>query len=231
MSNFIQVSPRFKLDTDTFQVTSSRKEEGPFSFKDKTAARLIYEDRMQGWFFEPVNELLKNDHTVLAVSIVTPLIESLENYIKGQTPTRGNASSSSFFKNRAKIIFPILDQDPADTWAIDVFYEGVRCGFAHEGFLKERETRKCNIIIASQEQEQNPIIYDKSKGEMIIYAKKYVDKIQNEFREYYKKLKNDELELNNFFNVWKKQWEMKGNPTQGISGTVSYSGIQSYEGQ
>ena len=51
--------------------------------------------------------------------------------------------------------------------------------------------------------------------------KKYVDKIQNEFREYYKKLKNDELELNKFFNVWKKQWEMKGNPTQRISGTVS----------
>ena len=75
MSNFIQVSPQFKLDTNTFKVTSSREEEGSFGFKDKTAARLIYEDRMQGWFFEPVYELLQKDHTVLAVSIVTPLID------------------------------------------------------------------------------------------------------------------------------------------------------------
>lgn len=223
MSNFIQVSPQFKLDTNTFKVTSSREEEGSFGFKDKTAARLIYEDRMQGWFFEPVYELLQKDHTVLAVSIVTPLIESLENYIQARQASP--RESGQFFRDGAKRIFRVLNPDPVDSWAIDVLYKGVRCGFAHEGFLKEGEDRgniiKCNIIISSKGQEQNPIVYDKNKGEMIIYAKKYVDKIQNEFREYYKKLKNDELELNKFFNVWKKQWEMKGNPTQRISGTVS----------
>jgi hypothetical protein len=167
MSNFIQVSPRFTLETNTFEVTSSEGK-GPYSFGDKTAARLIYQDRIQGWFFEPVYELLdknkyQDKYTVLAVSIVTPLIESLENYIKGKTPTTGKNSSSSFFKDGAKRIFPVLAPVPADNWAIDVLYEGVRCGFAHEGFLKERKTRKCNIIIASQGEDKNPIKYDKSK--------------------------------------------------------------------
>jgi hypothetical protein len=226
MSNFIQVSPRFKLDTNTFQVTSSRKEEDPFVFESKTAARLIYEDRMQGWFFEPVYELLKKNHTVLAVSIVTPLIESLENYIQGR---QASGESRQFFQDGAKRIFPVLNPvpvlnpDPADTWAIDVLYEGVRCGFAHEGFLKERTTRKCNITIASQGQEQNPIIYDKNKEEMTIYAKGYVNKIQEEFQHYYDILGKDTSELNKFFKVWEKQWKMKGDKSQRISGTVSYN--------
>lgn len=215
MSNFIQVSPRFTLDTNTFEVTSSEGK-GPYSFGDKTAARLISQDRMQGWFFEPVYELLdknkyQDKYTVLAVSIVTPLIESLENYIKGKTPTTGKNSSSSFFKDGAKRIFPVLAPVPADNWAIDVLYEGVRCGFAHEGFLKERKTRKCNIIIASQGEDKNPIKYDKSKKEMIIYAKGYVNEIQKEFEDYYGQLENDKTKLYNFLEVWKQQWEMKGD--------------------
>jgi hypothetical protein len=90
-------------------------------------------------------------------------------------------------------------------------YEGVRCGFAHEGFLKERKTRKCNIIIASQGEDKNPIKYDKSKKEMIIYAKGYVNEIQKEFKDYYGQLENDKTKLYNFLEVWKQQWEMKGD--------------------
>lgn len=227
MSKFIQVSPNFKLDTDKFEVTSLDCE-GTFGFGDKTLARSIYRDRMQGWFFEPVYELLDKDkyqdkYTVLAVSIVTPLIESLENYIKGRTPTTGKNSSSSFFKHGAKRIF---FKDVDDNGAIDILYKGVRCGFAHEGFLKKGKDQrgniiKCNIIITSQGEEKYPIAYDKNQEKMTIYAKGYVDKIQQEFKDYYKQLEEDKNELDKFFIVWEKQWKMKGDESQQISGTAS----------
>ena len=46
---------------------------------------------------------------------------------------------------------------------------------------------------------------------MIIYAKGYVNEIQKEFKDYYGQLENDKTKLYNFLEVWKQQWEMKGD--------------------
>lgn len=212
MSDVIQVSPRFKLNRKNWEITSTRLGEGPFRFDDKTAARLIYQDRMQGWFFDPVHMLLENHQTVVAVHIVTPLIEALENYIQGESST-GN--SRNFFKTRAKAIFPCLDDDDD---AVDLLYKGVRCGFAHEGFLKEKDDKqKYNILIALEG--DSPIIYN--DREMTIYTRQYVSAIQAEFEKYYFQIENDEAELDKFFRVWKKQWNMKGLTRIELSGTHS----------
>jgi hypothetical protein len=209
MSDVIQVSPRFKVNRKNWEITSTRLGEGPFEFYDKTAARLIYQDRMQGWFFDPVHMLIENYQTVVAVHIVTPLIEALENYIRGESSRR---NSGDFFKSRAKVIFPCLD----DT-TVDLLYKGVRCGFAHEGFLKDDE-QKYNILIAL-EGTDSPIIY--KYPEMTIYTRQYVNEIQDEFKKYYSQLENDEAELDKFFRVWKKQWDMKGPTRIELSGTHS----------
>lgn len=208
MSGVIQVSPRFQLNRKTWKITSMKPGEGPFEFDDKTAARLIYQDRMQGWFFEPVHMLVKNHQTVVAVHIVTPLIEALENYIRRDS-SRNN--SRDFFTTRAKAIFPYLDGD-----AVDLLYKGVRCGFAHEGFLKD-DMQVYNIIIALEG--NRPIIYN--HPEMTIYTRQYVSAIQHEFEKYYSQLETNEAELDEFFQVWKKQWAMKKRTRLEISGTHS----------
>ncbi|BAY10728.1 hypothetical protein [Calothrix sp. NIES-2098] len=208
MSDVLQVSPRFQLNCKTWKITGTEPNEGPFNFDDKTAARLIYKDRTQGWFFEPALKLIENDQTVVAVHIVTPLIKSLENYIQGKS---SHGQSSTFFKNRAKAIFSFLDDN-----AINLLYQGVRCGFAHQGFLKD-DNKRYNIIISS-EKSDIPIKYNHPV--MTIYTHKYITEIQNEFEKYYAQLENNEEKLNSFFLVWKNQWDIKKTTAIEISGII-----------
>jgi hypothetical protein len=163
---------------------------------------------MQGWFFEPVHTLIENHQTVVAVHIVTPLIEALENYIRGES---SRSNPGDFFKTRAKAIFPSLDDN-----IVNLLYKGVRCGFAHEGFLKDDE-QAYNIIIALEG--NSPIIYN--DPEMTIYTRQYVSAIQYEFEKYYSEIETDEAKLERFFQVWKKQWAMKKRTRLEISGTHS----------
>lgn len=213
MSNIIQVSPRYQLDRGSHKIIDTESPEVSYDYNDKNAARLIFQDRMEGWFFEPANMLLEKDHTIAAVHIVTPLIEALENYIQGES-SRGK--SEKYFTESAGKIFPDISDNET---AIKLLYRGVRCGFAHEGFLKDDDDAY-NIIISSRHarHESKPIIY--SDPEMIIYAYPYIKYIRKAYREYYSKLETDTRELSKFFNTWKKQWNMKKRMPIEISGAT-----------
>lgn len=211
MSDVIQVSPNFQLDRKTWKIISLCSGEGSseYNFDDKTAARLIYQDRMEGWFFKSAYELIKMNQVVVAVHVVTPLIEALENYIRGKS-SRSNLATL-FFKSRAKQIFSSLDDNE-----IELLYKGVRCGFAHEGFVKD-DTNTYNILISSEKADM-PIKYQ--HPEMTIYASQYVAAIENEFKNYYSRLESESETLDDFFKVWKNQWAIKRNTVIEIAGVV-----------
>ncbi len=214
MSNIIQVSPRYQLDRGSHKIIDTESPEVSYDYNDKNAARLIFQDRMEGWFFEPANMLLEKDHTIAAVHIVTPLIEALENYIQGES-SRGK-SEKHFTESAGKIFPDISDNKDENETAIKLLYRGVRCGFAHEGFLKDDDDAY-NIIISSRF-EDKPIIY--SNPEMTIHADPYITAIRKAYRAYYSKLENNTRELSKFFNTWKKQWNMKKRMPIEISGAT-----------
>ena len=205
--NLIQVSPRFRLDLSNRLITSTRSDEGVYSFDSKRAARLIFQDRMEGWFFTPAKNLLNDNHVMAAICIVTPLIESLEIYKSGKPKAN--------FIGAAKKLFPHLCKKP-----IDLLYQGVRCGLAHQGFLQKPKDHRLgqNSIIISSQRNSSPIVYESS--EMTIYARSYIDTIENAFSEYYIELENDidrEREActsetyTNFMKIWDMNWNTKKN--------------------
>ena len=74
----IRVSPTYLLDPISGKVFSFDevldKEVFKFNCQDKKGSRLIFEDRMQRWFFDPALKLLdESNSSVVAVHIVTPL--------------------------------------------------------------------------------------------------------------------------------------------------------------
>jgi len=230
--NLIQVSPRFRLDLSNELIMSTRSDEDVYSFNSKTAARLIFQDRMQGWFFKPAYSLLEDDNNVMAaISIVTPLIESLQIYKSGKPQAN--------FTEGAKNIFQYLCQNERKRFdkkqcnlcnseekalcikPINLLHEGVRCGLAHQGFLQKARNSdplgKNNIII-SLRGNSLPIVYEGSV--MTIYAHSYVDAIKNAFDEYYVEIENGINRENevctsktcvNFMKVWDMNWNIKKN--------------------
>lgn len=209
------MSPNYLLDPISGKVFYSDevldKEVFKFDCQDKKGSRLIFEDRMQGWFFDPALKLVDDvNSSVVAVHIVTPLIEALRCYILGRKPS--GRESSDFFKDQADEIFPLL-QNNKD--ARNLLYKGVRCGFAHQGFLKDDDDAY-NVLILSEVSDE-PIIFDGQV--MTIHARKYVKKINEAYQSYFNTLDRDADKLNKFYDMWEHQWRMKRKHLIEISGT------------
>lgn len=210
----IKVSPKYSLDPTDGEIfyfdEVLDKEVSKFDCQDKKGSRLIFEDRMQGWFFDPALKLVDDVNSlVVAVHIVTPLIEALRCYILGRKTERGE-SSSNFFKEQADEIFPLLQGDKP---ARNLLYYGVRCGFAHQGFLKN-DDGVYNILISSEASDE-PIIFEGRV--MTIHARKYVEKINEAYQSYFNTLDGDADKLNKFYDMWKHQWRMKREPLIAVS--------------
>ena len=94
-------------------------------------------------------------------------------------------------------------------------YEGVRCGFSHQGFFKDDQSAY-NILISSRESDES-IIFDGRI--MTINARKYVEKINEAYQSYFNTLDRDADKLDRFYDMWKHQWEMKRRHLIEISGT------------
>lgn len=208
----INVSPLFRLNRDNHTVSGvdpSGREIHSYTFDDNSLPVKIFRDRMTGWFFEPALNLLDNGHDVAAVQLVTPLIEALEEHYRG---TSSRNKSCEFFKSRAKQIFGI-EEEP-----LNPLYKGIRCGFAHHGFLKD-DDNEYNILLNCELPE--PIRYDDKV--LYIDSRKYVEKIKGAYEEYYSLLEPDSEYYVRFKNLWDKDWQMSLR-IPGIAGTVVGAG-------
>jgi hypothetical protein len=190
----IELSPRFILNTETEMIHErGTKPLRLFRAADNTRAIEIFRDRMESWFFDPAQRLVKAGEHIAAAHIVTPMIEALENRYQGES---SKGRSEEFFTRRAKQIFSIDDA------TIGILYRGVRCGFAHYGFLKD-DDKKCNVLITSGL--SAPIIPEERL--LWIDAPKYVDAIHQAFLKYYDLVSGGDAELKRRFEkLWDDEW-------------------------
>jgi hypothetical protein len=206
---FIRVSPRFELDTRKRVVTEysdSRDFVAAYKFSDKTLPVRIYRDRMTGWFFDVADRLLQERQNVAAVSIITPLVEALEEHIRGESSKN---KSSEFFTASAKRIFGLTDEH-----ALKLLYGGLRCGFAHHGFLKD-DNEYYNILLTNGL--STPLFYQDRV--LWVDAEKYVASVRNAYDNYWQDLSTNETVRNNFLKLWTKDWQMSLR-VPGAGGTV-----------
>ncbi|MGA7383419.1 MAG: hypothetical protein WBW81_01585 [Methylocella sp.] len=195
-ASLIQVSPHFTLDTDTSTVTEYPDcgEARPYEFDDETLPAKIFRDRVTGWFFDVAVKLLQEGQDVAAVHLVTPLIEALEERVRGE-PSTGH--SEDFFTASAQRILNLTDQK-----GLKLLYGGLRCGFAHHGFLKD-DAKQSNILLTRDL--TGPVVYVDTI--LWVDVPQYVDAVRGAYEEYYNDL-TDPDKKTKFLRLWAKDWQM-----------------------
>lgn len=193
----IWVSNNYLLDTVKHTCQEKGSNSKIYKFDDKKLHYLIFKDRMEGWFFKPALALLEENESVAAIHIVTPLIEALEERYRGE---QSKSKSRCFFCRRANIIFDLKGNKEA----LNLLHQGLRCGFAHHGFLKD-DGGISNILIANEEQ---ALKYQESGPILWVNAEKYVDGIHKAYADYYNELKTNSELQSNFSKIWNMDWQM-----------------------
>lgn len=90
----------------------------------------IYHARVFGWFFNVVDEMVKNGQhpgDYIAIMVALSYLEGVEQFRKGKETPIGR--SGEWFKDSAKRVF----KDQSDN-IIDRLWKETRCGLFHSGF-------------------------------------------------------------------------------------------------
>ena len=101
--------------------------------------------------------------------------------------------------------------------AIDLLYSGLRCGFAHHGFLKDDENYY-NILLTNGL--SAAMVYDDFV--LRVVCSKYVAAIRKAFRDYCSEAKADQTLMAKFQATWEPDWRMSLRVPGGC-GTVQSS--------
>ena len=99
----------------------------------------VFEDRMRNWLLAPAVQLLNFPNgDVPAVALALSYFEGIEIYHTGED---SNHKSQKYFRRGFQRVFDI---DPSAMHVydemVDALYVQARCGFAHDGFFRNRVT-------------------------------------------------------------------------------------------
>jgi hypothetical protein len=103
----------------------------------------VFEDRIKSWVIEPACVLLGMPHGfVAAMGLLLTYFEGYAIYRRGKD---SKGQSKVFFREGFRDVFRNVTVDPALLDRVsDVLYGDARCGFFHDGMLRER------ILISEQ---------------------------------------------------------------------------------
>lgn len=191
----VSISPFFKAD----KLKSN-------SIKDKID---VYEDRVWGWLFHPVLQLLKSQHTDFA--IIALVLSYFEGHWIWRTGTDSRGHSAEYFKAAFKDVFPASvpnastqalypGKDFAEELAQKLYTLG-RCGLFHSGMARE------GVFYVRRKSEQAfrwAADKDGNIVSMAIFTECFALDVAEHFSRYIKALrqtKNDELRKN-FLAAW-----------------------------
>lgn len=152
----------------------------------------VFEDRINGWFFDWINLLNKQEHGGIAVlSLAFWYFESIMIYMKGEDSKN---KSTDFFNEGVKDVFPDLKRwdDAQIQKFLELFHKHGRCGFYHWGMSRKSIVLLDNPFAIQYLQDQDAIIIDRYK---------FIDCIQAHFKKYIQKLRNGEL-TDKFEKAW-----------------------------
>lgn len=96
----------------------------------------VYDDRVNGWFFQPVKILLRCNHTDFAILHI--LSSYFESYAMYATGTTSEHKSECFFIIGFLSVFsrylPPIEAEPI----AKIFYDDLRCGLAHDSLPRSK---------------------------------------------------------------------------------------------
>lgn len=174
-----------------------------------------FEDRMNGWYFNPANILLKNKHTgfpVMAIACI--IVDTLAGYFKGLERDTEESDFIEFLREKIPELHTELPLECQNKYPnlrkkdyAYAIYKAFRCGILHEARIKHYG--------AISEENVELIKYDAKSGWILINPRNLVAKLEEVFNEYIKNLKNGEnaqLVKNfkkRFYHLFKKEIDLK----------------------
>ncbi len=195
----IKISLHFLYDSVTNEVIDERSAAAePLDPADLGTKIRIYEDRVDGWFFRPVETLLQDGNADYAALLVTiAQIEGQEHLREG---VQDNSDSGRLFAAGLMRVCGAITEDDAL-----LCYGVVRSGLFHEGFTKSK-------VFISREF-QKPIQLD--DRHVMVNAELLFQAVRADFSTFIKQL-HDEHETalrTKFTKVWDRSWKAaKGTP-------------------
>ena len=130
------VGPNFKWDSSDCAILDCR--DGSRRCETDYSAKVdVYEDRVDGWFLNVAENLLKEDDSpgdYVVITIALAQLEGIEQFRRGETARdrKPKESERAWFVSAGVRAFPGVSNP-----MLERLWDSVRCGLAHSGFTED----------------------------------------------------------------------------------------------
>ncbi len=178
----------------------------------------VLKDRVLNWLFEPAKKLIvEKDGSLGAFCLLLTYFEGIWTFFSG---TDSKGKSKPYFRNAFLDVFSSSDYPPELLRRVaDILYEDARCGFFHDGMLKDRifltELNQIDILITLPRNSDGNVDIDGQIKSILIDPKYFMAAIERYFIDYLLCLRNpkEKVKRENFLKIAKEKWAYEGEGT------------------
>lgn len=175
----------------------------------------VLKDRVLNWLFEPAKKLITEKDSYFAVlCILLTYFEGIWTYITG-IDSKGN--SKKYFNDAFLDVFNSSNlSTELLTRVAKILYEDGRCGFFHDGMLRNRifltDLNQIDMLITLPRKPDGKIDVNGQIESILIDSKYFMAAIERHFIDYLLCLRNpdESVKRENFLKIAKEKWNYEG---------------------
>jgi len=203
MSEWISISPRFGFAPKDGII--AERSDGTWQHRTNSLGTKIdiFQDRFRSWLLDGARRAMERDDTLVGLMVASALVEGLQRFRDGDTGdlVRNLGDAKEKFLAGMDYVFEDdkewSDAAPEDK---DRFWKLVRCGLAHDGFIRGAVLLGTNFDSACR-----------FKGDKIfVNPEKFLSAIDQAHQGYIEELRalSDDPIKTKFISRWTAIWEM-----------------------
>jgi len=178
----------------------------------------VFKDRVLNWLFEPAKKLIiEKDGCFGPLCLLLTYFEGIWAYITG---IDSKGKSKKYFNDAFVDVFSSSDYS-ADLLkrVSEIMYEDARCGFFHDGMLRNRiflsELNQIDMLITLPKKPDGNVDLDGQIKSILIDPKYFMAAIERHFIDYLLCLRNpkEKVKRKNFLKIAKEKWNYEGEGT------------------
>lgn len=175
----------------------------------------VFKDRVLNWLFEPAKKLMIEKKGYFgALCILLTYFEGIWTYITGKD---SKGKSKKYFINAFLDVFNSSDLSPKLlTRVAKILYEDGRCGFFHDGMLRNRifltDLNQIDMLITLPRKPDGKVDVDGQIESILIDPKYFMAAIERHFIDYLLCLRNpnESVKREYFLKIAKEKWDYEG---------------------
>lgn len=178
----------------------------------------VFKDRTMNWLFEPAKKLIEERIGWFSgLCLLLTYFEGIMAYVTGED---SKGKSKKYFRAAFVDVFRSSNISEYQLKRIaDIMYEDGRCGFFHDGMLRNRiylsELNKVDMIITLPRKSDGSIDEDGKINSILIDPQKFMATIERHFIDYLLGLRNPKEtdKRDNFLKMAKEKWDWESEGT------------------